>query len=136
MERTEPTRVLLDVLPSTGGEFDESFLSRNGLAVTTCGGPEGSGTCPLVAGHGCQRFEEANGIIFELDLDLPEHRAILQRYRELADEAMPIRVVVSPEQADRYRSELADVEVWTHEPTVAELDGFAARVEAATRSAP
>jgi hypothetical protein len=131
MELTGPTRVLLDVLPMTGGEFDESFLSRNGLAVTTCGGPEHRGTCPLVEGHGCRRFEEADGVIFELDLDRAEHRAILQRYRELADESMPIRVVVSPAQAARYRDDLVDVEVWTHQPTVAELDGFAARVEAA-----
>jgi hypothetical protein len=46
---------------------------------------------------------------------------------------MPIRVVVTSEQADRYRDLLADLQVWTHEPTAADLDGFAAEVEAADR---
>jgi hypothetical protein len=133
MEAAEPTRVLLDVLPGAAGEFDESFLSRTGLSVSVCAGPEQSTRCPLVAGHGCRAFEEAHGIVFELDFDNPEHRAIVESYRELAREDMPIRVVLTPDQAERYRDQLQGVEVWTHEPTVAELDGFAARVEAAQR---
>ncbi|MFP5255318.1 MAG: hypothetical protein ACLGI8_05640 [Acidimicrobiia bacterium] len=46
---------------------------------------------------------------------------------------MPIRVVTTPEQAVQHAALLAGVEVWTHEPTVADLDGFAAEVEAADR---
>jgi hypothetical protein len=42
-------------------------------------------------------------------------------------------VVATLEQAEQYRDELAGVEVWTHEPTVADLDGFAAEVEATDR---
>ena len=133
MEPTKPTRVLLDVLPGAAGDFDESFLSRNGLSVSVCSGPEESTQCPLVAGHGCRKFGEAHGIVFELDFDNPAHRAIVQKYRELAREDVPIRVVLTPDQAERYRDELQSVEVWTHEPTVAELDGFAARVEASQR---
>jgi hypothetical protein len=44
-------------------------------------------------------------------------------------------VVVGPGQADRYPELLSEFEVWTQEPTVAELDGFAARVDAADRDA-
>ena len=133
MEEVEPTRVLLDVLPGVDSDFDESFLARNGLSVSVCSGPGDSQPCPLVEGHGCQKFQDANGVVFALDLDEPRHRAVLERYQELAREGTPIRVVVSPEQADRYRAELEGVEVWTHEPTAAELDGFAARIEAAAR---
>ena len=34
-----------------------------------------------------------------------------------------------------YTDLLAEVEVWTHEPNVADLDGFAAEIEAADRLA-
>ena len=46
---------------------------------------------------------------------------------------VPIRVLVSPGDAEHYAEELLDVEIWSHEPTVADLDGFAATVEAADR---
>ena len=133
MAEVEPTRVLLDVLPGVDRDFDESFLARNGLSVSVCSGPGNAQPCPLVEGHGCQKFEEANGVVFALDLDKPEHRAVIERYRALARDDTPIRVVLSPDQADRYREDLEGVEVWTHEPTAAELDGFAARIEAVVR---
>jgi hypothetical protein len=133
MQEVKPTRVLLDVLPGVDSDFDESFLARNGLSVSVCSGPGDSESCPLVEGHGCRKFEEANGVVFALDLDRLEHRAVIERYQELARDGTPIRVVLSPEQADRYRDELKGVEVWTHEPTAAELDGFAARIEAVVR---
>jgi hypothetical protein len=130
----DKTRVLLDVLPGAPSEFDESFLARNGLAVTVCAGPDDSHPCPLVEGHGCRQFEEAAGVLFALDLDDPEHRAVIERYQELAREGTPIRVIVSEEQAEQYRDVLEGVELWTHEPTAAELDGFAARIEAWNRA--
>ena len=48
---------------------------------------------------------------------------------------MPIRVVVRPEQRDRYADLFDQVQVWDHSPTAADLDGFAAQVEAADRFA-
>jgi nucleotide-binding universal stress UspA family protein len=55
--------------------------------------------------------------------------------RELARPDMPIRVLVLPADTERYAELLHDVELWTHEPTVADLGGFAAEVEAADRLA-
>ena len=46
---------------------------------------------------------------------------------------MPIRAVVRPGQRERYADLLGSFEVWEHEPTVADLDGFAAGVEATDR---
>jgi hypothetical protein len=89
--------------------------------------------CPLLGGQGCPKFEQAHGIVFALDLDRAQHRAILARYRELARDDLPIRAVVSAEQQERYAALLAGVDVWDHEPSVADLDGFAARVEAGDR---
>jgi hypothetical protein len=124
--------ILLDVSPGESVELDVSFLERNGHPVLVCHGP-GTKLCPLLGGEGCSKFDTAHGIVFQLDLDRPQHRAIVKRYRDLARPDLPIRVVVAPGQAERYADLLREVEVWTHEPTVAELDGFAAGVEAADR---
>jgi hypothetical protein len=125
--------ILIDVTPGAEGEFDRSFLERTGHEVVVCHGPDPSALCPLLAGAGCENVDGAHGIIFELDLDRPQHRAILQRYREVTRPDVPIRAVVRSGQRDRYGDLLAPFEVWEHEPTVAELDGFAAEVEAADR---
>src|SRR6266508_6299434 len=133
MDRALAGVVLLDVTPGETEAFDVSFLERNGHPVLVCHGPEVNQVFPLLGGHGCPKFEAAHGIAFELDLDLPQHRAILDRYRALTRPDLPIRAVVRPDQAERYRDLLTDIEVWTHEPTVADLDGFAAEVEATDR---
>jgi len=73
-------------------------------------------------------------VIFELDLDRPQHRAILQRYRECALDDVPIRAVTTAGHAMRYADELRGIEVLAHGSTVADLDGFAAEVEAADRT--
>jgi len=125
--------VLLDA-PEGAGEFDQSILERLGHPVMTCSGPATKELCPLLGGTGCPKFDEAHGIVFELDLERPQHRAIVKRYRELGRDDLPIRVVVAAEQHDRYAGLLADVQVWDHEPTVADLDGFAAEVEAVDRT--
>jgi hypothetical protein len=124
--------ILLDVTSGTG-EFDRDLLERLGHPVKVCHGPDHGTLCPLLAGKGCADFENAHGVLFELDLDRPQHRAILQRYRELARSDVPIRVIVTSEQAERYAKELRDVEVVTHDQTVSDLDGFASEVEAADR---
>jgi hypothetical protein len=134
MERTVEGVVLLDVSPGAGQEFEQEFLEKVGHPALVCHGPHESVLCPLLAGQGCEKFDAAHGIVFELDLDRAQHRTIVKRYRQLGREDLPIRVVVTPDQAERYADLLADVEVWTHLPNAAELDGFAAEVEAVDRS--
>ena len=41
-----------------------------------------------------------------------------------------MRVVTTEAQAARYADTLHGLTVWTHQPTVADLDGFAAEVDA------
>jgi hypothetical protein len=125
--------ILIDVTPGTGGEFDRSFLERTGHDVVVCHGPEHGELCPLLAGTGCDMVDRAHGIVFALDLDRAQHRAILQRYRDVTRPEVPIRVVVRPGQRAKYADLLTEFDAWEHEPTVAELDGFAAGVEAADR---
>src|SRR5450631_360362 len=111
--------ILLDVTAGTG-EFDREMLQRLGHVVQVCHGPEHATLCPLLAGKGCDEFTQAHGVIFELDLDRPQHRAILRRYRELARADVPIRVVTSEQQARRYARELEGIEVVAHDSTVAD----------------
>ena len=125
--------VLLDVPPGADGEFDRAALERMGHPVHVCRGPRLGTVCPLLDERGCSLSSQAHGIVFKLDLRRSQHRAILSRYQELAQLDVPIRVLVSPADAERYADLLRGVEIWTHEPTVADLDGFAARVEAADR---
>ena len=125
--------ILLDVA-SGSDEFDRDLLERLGHPVRVCHGPDHGTLCPLLSGAGCDAFAEAHGVMFELDLDRPQHRAILKRYRDLARPEVPIRAIVRADQADRYASILDGIEVISKQPTVAELDGFASEVEAADRT--
>jgi len=128
--------ILVDVVDPDSEVFDRDFLERVGHRVVVCHGPEHATLCPLLAGAGCQEVDDAHGIVFALDLDRPQHRAILRRYREVTRPDVPIRAVVRPGQAEQYADLLGTVEVWEHEPTAAELDGFAAEVEASDRVGP
>ena len=76
------------------------------------------------------RLSGGGGLIFQLDLDRPQHRVILKRYQDGIADDVPIAAVVKPGQEELYADLLRGVQVWSEEPTVAELDGFAALVEA------
>lgn len=122
------TPTILDVNPSSGDiAWEEDFMKKLELHVLLCAGPETRGGCPILEGKDCSLMSQADGILFQLDLDQPQHRLILSRYVELLD--IPIRVVVTEEQAARYADLLRDVEVMTSPVGPASLDGFAAEVE-------
>ncbi|HEX9260538.1 MAG TPA: hypothetical protein VF855_13445 [Acidimicrobiales bacterium] len=124
--------ILVDIASGEEG-FSRSFLERMGHEVVVCHGPEHGSLCPILAGTGCKMVDDAHGIIFVLDLDRPQHRAILRRYRQVTRPEVPIRAVVHEGQRERFEHFLEGVELWEHEPTVADLDGFASEVEAADR---
>ena len=124
--------VLFDI-PQGERPVDSEFLLRLGHPVEVCHGPGGERVCPLVAGQGCPLAENAHGIVFELDLDRPAHRAILRKYESDLRDDIPIRVVVRPGQEREYASLLKGVKVWTHVPVAGDLDALAAEVEAADK---
>jgi hypothetical protein len=126
--------ILVDVAAGEAANFDQSFLERNGHPVVMCHGPDPKTLCPLLAGAGCDMVTSAHGIVFLLDLDRSQHRAILRRYREVVRPDVPIRAVVKPGQQQRFAEALDGIEVWEHEPTAGDLDGLAAEVEAADRT--
>jgi hypothetical protein len=122
--------VLFDI-PTGDKPVDSDFLVRLGHPVEVCHGPGGEHRCPLVEGEACPLAENAHGIVFELDLERPEHREILSKYKSGLREDVPIRVAVRPGQEMEYAELLKGVRVWTHTPVAGDLDAFAAEVEAA-----
>ena len=121
--------LILDVTPADG-DFDRGFLEKLGHPVLVCHGPEEGHTCPILL-DGCDMVDRAHGIIFQIDLEREQHRAILERYQEVVADDIPIVAVVRKGQKSRFRELLSGVQIWEAEPTVSELDGFAAEVEAA-----
>jgi hypothetical protein len=119
--------VILDVNPNgeTPG-WEQDLLERHHLPVVTCCGPEVPGGCPLLRGERCPRLEKADGVLFQLDLDRGEHRHILGMYLRTIE--VPIRVVITPEQKERWSGLLDLVQVLTHPIDPAAIDEFAAEV--------
>lgn len=132
--------ILIDVSAKESVSFETNFLEGLGHPVLICHGPPHAELCPILAraslGRVCDKLPDAHGVIFELDLDRPQHRAILCRYQEILPEDVPIRAVLKEGQAEKYRDILGGVSVWEHTPTAADLDGFAAEVEAYDRIVP
>jgi hypothetical protein len=121
--------LILDVTPNED-PIDKKLLEQMGHPVLVCHGPEWGHACPIIKGE-CGMVNSAHGIIFQLDLDRPQHRVILKRYQEVIADDVPLVAVVKPGQDEQYAEILRGVLVWTGEPTVAELDGFAAQTETA-----
>jgi hypothetical protein len=126
--------MILDVTPGDHEGFERHLLEGMGHRVEVCHGPDGHGNCPLVEEGTCDLVAGAHGVVFKLDLDRPYHRRILERYRTTVGSDTPIAVSVRPGQEQQYADLVDGLYLWTHQPTTAELDGFAALVEAADRS--
>lgn len=100
-------RVLLDVRHQPAG------------TECVCHGPV-DGNCPLLAGDGCSQFEQADGVVFGLDLDVPVNREVLAHYRALRPH-LPIFVITTAEAADRWSDELEGFTVVTKEQEITAL---------------
>jgi hypothetical protein len=125
--------MVLDVTPGDHEGFERHLLEGMGHRVEVCHGPEGH-NCPLLEEGTCELVDQAHGIVFKLDLDREYHRQILARYRMTMPVDAPIAVAVEPGQEREYFELLDGLYVWNHQPTAADLDGFAALVEAADRT--
>ena len=122
--------ILFDI-PGGADPVDHEFLEQLGHRVMVCPGPAPGTLCPILTGDGCALADNAHGIVFELDLDQPQHRAILADYKQSLRSDVPIRVVVRPGQAQAYADLLRGLKVLTRVPVVGDLDALAAEVEAA-----
>ncbi|MGH9197748.1 MAG: hypothetical protein ACRD1T_18645 [Acidimicrobiia bacterium] len=109
---------------------EADFYRRLGHPVEECLGPDSKeGGCPLLIGEACPLVEEADGVIFQLDLDVAENRRVLAKYINYFGKlGVPVRVMVRPQQKERWAKLLQLVEVWTAPVTVDKLDGFSSEV--------
>lgn len=124
---------ILDVTPGDHEGFERHLLEGMGHRVEVCHGPDDHVDCPIIEHGTCDRVAQAHGVVFKLDLDRELHRAILARYRETLDPDTPVAVAVQPGQETEYAELLEGFYLWNHSPNAADLDGFAARVEAVDR---
>lgn len=124
--------ILFD-LPNGIEPSDREFLEQLGHHVEVCHGPPQGSLCPILTDRGCPLAQGAKGVVFELDLDRPQHRAILLKYKSSLRDDIPIRVVVRPGQNERYADLLAGLRTWSWMPVAGDLDGLAAEVDAAQR---
>lgn len=130
--------ILIDSPDETSLEEEAKFYRDLGHPVEMCMGPESrEDGCPLLTGRPCPLVENADGVIFQLNLDVPENRQVLAKYISYFDDlGVPVRVVVTEEQKQRWAKLLNLVEVWTTPVTVDKLDGFSAEVESGWERAP
>lgn len=128
--------VILDVTPGNHERFERHLLEGSGHEVRVCHGPDDSHPCPLLEEGACEEVDKAHGVVFKLDLDSDEHRRILAAYKQTIPDDMPIAVAVLPGQEVSYSDLLEGLYVWTSTPNAAQLDGFAALVEAADYGRP
>ncbi len=120
--------IILDVTASDS-TFETRFLEGLGHPVLVCHGPDFGKACPILK-SGCTKVEGAHGVVFQLDLDRPQHRAILKRYQEVLAEDIPLWASVPPGQEVEYAELLSGVQVVVGEMGAADLDAFASQVEA------
>lgn len=124
--------ILFDT-PGGAAPTDRKFLEQLGHRVMVCPGPAPGTLCPILTGEGCVLAEEAQGIVFELDLDDAQHREILTRYKNSLRPDIPIRVVVGPDQAQKYPDLVRGLKVLTHAPVAGDLDALVTEAEAASQ---
>lgn len=97
-----------------GERVDEELLAGLDGPVLVCHGVTGE-ACHTSDGR-CGLSNHSHGVVFEVDLENPAHISVLLGYREHIGVGVPIRVLVSREQAERFSSHLEGFELWTEGP--------------------
>lgn len=128
----EDSYILFDI-PEGDQPKDRAFLENLGHRVMVCNGPEFGKACPILEDGECELASGAHGIVFEFDLDRPEHRAILSKYKKSPPGGVPIMVVVPRAQWGRNAELLKGLRVLPHVPVAGDLDALEALVDAADR---
>ena len=119
--------VLVDCRSELSWETD--LLRQRGHDVVYCPGSPLGASCPILGGDFCAKVAAASGVIFDLDLDRAEHRAILAKYRGLLGPEIPIRVLIREDQVAAYPELFEPVQMWIERPTPADVIEFAAALE-------
>jgi DNA-binding NtrC family response regulator len=80
-------------------------LEAAGYDVTTCEGPD-THPCPVLDGQPCEYLEDADVVVYDLDLDDPQHRDVLTSVRERYPR-LPVVVEATTHTAREHARDLA-----------------------------
>ena len=110
--RTGTRRVVIESRDAASAAATAALLGVRGFDTVVCAGPGGANGCPLVAEGHCTLIEDADLAYFDLDLDDPGERAVLEHMR-VRYPSMPVVVEVPTSVARRYDTLLAGCRVVT-----------------------
>lgn len=86
-------------------------LREQGIETTVCTGPEDLSTrCPLLVGGSCELVAEADAVLYDLDLDDPRERMVLEEMR-VRYPRKAVVVEASERDARKYAAELDGLRV-------------------------
>ena len=109
-----PTILIVDPDAETLDD-DRAQIVASGAEAIGCLGPDRAMGCPLLYDGVCARFERADGIILQLDLDNEDHRTVLAQYVALTE--VPMKVIASRDEATRWAFFLKHLDVEVDVPT-------------------
>lgn len=107
-----PHRVVIENADPASREAERRALRARGLDVVDCGGPRDLGVagCPVVTSGRCSLVEHADVVLFDLDLDNEDDRAVLAAMRA-AHPDVPVVLEVPTAKARRHAGVLAGLTV-------------------------
>jgi hypothetical protein len=126
-------RVLVELAGRAMGTAVERTLEQQGYQVAVCGGPTSlhRGACPLVTAGTCPLVDGADVVVYALDVDDADDRAVLEAHRLHPER--PACVVVPPRLVERYRALLEGYEVVESPLTPGKLTDALGRITARGR---
>lgn len=98
-------RVLIEHHDANVGLAVGNLLAAEGYEVSTCGGPFERRPCPLSSGDRCRQTEEADVIVFGLEVEDEIDRDVLARLKTAVPDT-PIVVEIPAARVPFYKEEL------------------------------
>lgn len=98
-------RVLIEHHDANVGLAVADLLAAEGYAVSTCGGPSERRPCPLSQGARCRQTEEADVVVFGLEVEDEIDREVLANLRKQMPDT-PIVVEIPTARVPFYAEEL------------------------------
>lgn len=101
-------RVLIENPDAAARAMQSALLRAYGLEVTSCGGPRSRGEqgCPVLQDEPhCPLVDEADVVLFDLDLDKPDEAAVLDTLRSVYP-SLPVVVEIPTSKELRHAHRL------------------------------
>lgn len=125
-------RILLIDTNARSIRSEREALTRLGVLFDTCEGPTVAGGCPLLRDERCSKLDKADGVIFQLNVDHPANRRLLDAYIYHANDwGVPVCAVGTDGQSSVSAGD--GLVTWIPHMLLDSLDAFATRVKSRLR---